>query len=269
MSIQPVSYDCLRKYPFSLQERYSLGSYVASFLRSKNADYWKTIYSKLPEYAKSLDFLTENGYLMINLPNLLSTDLISELTSCSENCLSGDIIQGQRHLNDVIRLPSVQKLLKFQPLQDLASLYLQAPAFIKGAYAWWHYPSSDSPAPNSQLWHRDRDDFAELKLFFYATDVDNESGPHSFVPYSHNPKFFARVFRKEHMDDPVVTGSKHSFLSSQQLKSIMRADHPIKKYLYPAGACFLEDTRGFHRAFPPVSKPRLLFSLVWSLNPNP
>lgn len=268
MSIQPVSYDCLRKYPFSLEQRYALGSYVASLLRSKNVEHWKSIHSKLPKYTKSLGSLAQNGYLMINLPNLLSTSLISELIASSEDCLSEDVVEGQRHLTDVIQLPSVQKLLEFQPLQDLASLYLQAPAFIKGAYAWWHYPSSDSPVPNPQLWHRDRDDFAELKLFFYATDVDIESGPHSFVPYSHNPKFFEHVFKKEYIDHPVVTGSKHSFLSCTQLQSIMRPDHPIKKYLYPAGACFLEDTRGFHRAFTPVSKPRLLFSIVWSLNPN-
>ena len=33
----------------------------------------------------------------------------------------------------------------------------------------------------------------------------------------------------------------------------------------PAGLCFLEDTRGFHRAYIPESKARLIFSIVWTI----
>ena len=188
MPINPLNYDCLSKYPFSLVERYSIARYLASISRARNPQYWDQINLKSPKYQKSLQILRRKGFINIQLPKPLSDNLISQLSCCTQDQFSKDIVQGQRHILKVSEFSSVVDLLNFQPLHDLASLYFQAPAFVSGTYAWWHYPSLDSRIPNSQLWHRDRDDFSQLKLFFYVTDVDSESGPHAFVPFTHNPK---------------------------------------------------------------------------------
>ena len=211
--------------------------------------------------------MRHKGFINIELPKPLSDNLILQLSRCPEGQLSNDIVQGQRHILQVSHFSSVVDLLNFQPLHDLASLYFQAPAFVSGTYAWWHYPSHDPKIPNSQLWHRDRDDFSQLKLFFYVTDVDTESGPHAFVPFTHNPDYFDRVFSSIEINNPIATGSKHGFFTCDQLTSLFQRDVHIQKFISPAGSCFIEDPRGFHRAFPPISKPRLIFSVNWTLHP--
>ena len=268
MPINPLNYDCLSKYPFSLAERYSIARYLASISRARNPQYWDQIKLKSAKYLKSLQILRRKGFINIQLPKPLSDNLISQLSCCTEDQFSKDIVQGQRHILKVSEFSSVLDLLNFQPLHDLASLYFQAPAFVSGTYAWWHYPSLDPRIPNSQLWHRDRDDFSQLKLFFYVTDVDSESGPHAFVPFTHNPEHFEHVFAPSEINNPLATGSKHGFLTTEQLTSLFHPDVQIQRFISPAGSCFIEDPRGFHRALSPTSKPRLIFSINWTLHPT-
>src|SRR5262249_46173243 len=52
-------------------------------------------------------------------------------------------------------------------------------------YNVWHNFPMQGEARESQLWHRDREDFQILKVFVYLEDVEEGSGPLSYVPGSH------------------------------------------------------------------------------------
>jgi Phytanoyl-CoA dioxygenase (PhyH). len=163
-----------------------------------------------------------------------------------------------------VSLPIVQKIANDKRLYTLVSLFLNAPAHLYSIHAWWQYPLDHQHKPsNAQLWHRDRDDFNLIKLFLYCTDVDDEAGPHAFIPGSHDPEVLPNLFT-ESINNTTINGSKHTFLSDKDIDNLgFRGTKKV--WLGKAGTCFLEDTKGLHRAYPPKNKPRLIFSICWTL----
>src|ERR1043166_1646545 len=52
-------------------------------------------------------------------------------------------------------------------------------------YNVWHTMANTGPARESQLWHRDRDDFLTCKVFLYLNDVDEGAGPFTYAKGTH------------------------------------------------------------------------------------
>ena len=57
---------------------------------------------------------------------------------------------------------------------------------------------------NAQYFHYDNDFKKFLKIFIYLSDVNFESGPHSFVQYSHNKKKFKHLISKRLNDSEII-----------------------------------------------------------------
>ena len=262
-------YRSLIKAPLSLSVRNQLGQIAATTKKASHSTQWSEIEPLYQKFSNYLAFLGKNGYLPLSFP--FQEQLASELRDlpCTGE---GQIGPGRRFeiesLTGVNELPSVIRLMNDKNLYSLVSLYLNAPAHLHTCQAWWQYPMGPKHVPsNAQLWHRDRDDLSELKLFFYATDVDDKSGPHAFIPKSHRSELLPDLFANQALSNPVVNGTENKFLDDAFWDSVgFKGD--IKKWIGAAGTCFLEDTRGFHRAYLPLSKPRLIFSLVWTIGPG-
>lgn len=116
--------------------------------------------------------------------------------------------------------------------------------------AWWSLPHGDAPGEQAQLWHRDVDDWRFLKLFVYLSDVDEDAGPHVYMPGTHTRNVMLPIRRYE--DAEVASG----FPDVQQ-----------KRFTGPAGTTFLENTFGFHRGYPPRTNPRLIYQVTYALRP--
>lgn len=259
-------YRSLIKAPLALSVRNDLGKLTASVKRQSYAAQWSNIKKQEKSLLKYLQSLYHNGYLPLSFT--FNSRLAYELNTLDRTG-KGQAGPGGRSeteaLSGVDKLPSVKLLVQDKFLFSLVSLYLGAPAHLHTCQAWWQYPMGQDHNPsNAQLWHRDRDDLSELKLFFYATDVDNESGPHAFIPKSHRPDLFSELFPESSLSNTIINGSDNQFFDDSFLSSVGFYG-VIKKWIGPAGTCFLEDTRGFHRAYLPISKPRLIFSLVWTV----
>jgi len=256
----------LIKTPMTLRMRNFLGELLAASVCRNNHDIWQKLNADSDKFSNPLTKLRTLGYLPLNLSN--ATDIISQLRAVPHEG-KGRPGPGFRTetepLKDVHLLPSIKRLINDKSLFNLVSLYLGAPATLHSCQAWWQYPMGPSHNPsNAQLWHRDRDDIAELKLFFYATDVCNESGPHSFIPGSHSCDGLDRIFPSDSLQDPVINGQKNQFVDDSYFINFNLKSKP-KVWLGSAGTCFLEDTRGFHKACVPTNKPRLLMSLIWTV----
>jgi len=52
-------------------------------------------------------------------------------------------------------------------------------------YNVWHTLANTGPARESQLWHRDRDDYLTCKVFLYLNDVDEGAGPFTYAKGTH------------------------------------------------------------------------------------
>ena len=262
-------YRSLIKSPSSLDQRNSIGELLSKYSRNSNPKTWSRILSHSDKFKSVLSLLRQRGYMSVDLP--YGTELAHQLRQLPCNG-RGTIGSGGRtetdNLENASSLPLVQKLSQDPSLYQLVSLYLKAPVFSHTIQPWWQYPMGPDHIPsNAQLWHRDRDDLSEIKLFFYATDVDDTAGPHSFIPSSHTYEGLKTLFSPPFLDNDTIAGIQNNFVdddffSEYDIKSIQ------KTWIGPAGTCFLEDTRGFHRAYVPVSKPRLILSFVWTVGPG-
>ena len=262
-------YRTLIKSPLSLHQRNSIGELLSKYSRNSNPQTWSRLLSNAEKFQSVLSILRQLGYMSVDLPYATELALQLRQLPCKGR---GTIGSGGRtetdNLENVSSLPLVQKLSQDPSLYQLVSLYLNAPAFLHTIQAWWQYPMGADHIPsNAQLWHRDRDDLSEIKLFFYATDVDQSAGPHSFIPCSHTYEGLKTLFSPPFLENDTINGVENNFIddeffSEYDIKSIQ------KTWIGSAGTCFLEDTRGFHRAYVPVSKPRLILSLVWTVGPG-
>ena len=186
-----IFYSSLIKSNITLDERAKISNVLSAASRKVNSDQWEQIIKYTDKYSKYLTKLTETGFIQIDLPwaNQLTEELIKLPFKGYGFNGAGNRTETE-FLSDVSELESVQRLIHDKNIFNLVSLYLGAPAHLHTCQAWWQYPMGPNhKASNAQLWHRDRDDLREVKLFFYATDVCDESGPHAYIPCSHNMNF--------------------------------------------------------------------------------
>lgn len=149
----------------------------------------------------------------------------------------------------VIHAPHVLKVANHPLVLAAVAGVLGAKPTISFMTAWWSLPARGE-AEHAELYHRDYDDLRFVKLFLYLTDVDVESGPHAFV-------------RGSHKQDKILRRTRFS-------EDDVAAQFPPEDCLQiegRAGTNFLENTFGLHRGIPPVSKPRLIFQVLYSLRP--
>jgi Phytanoyl-CoA dioxygenase (PhyH) len=151
---------------------------------------------------------------------------------------------------DFVKAPHVLEIANSPEVLDIVGAYFGCKPTISLMTAWWSVPSHEG-AQEAENFHRDYDDLKFAKLFVYLTDVDEESGPHFFVKGSHNSD--SLIWRKRYQDKEVLESfpekSDHLTLTGK------------------AGTAFIETTFGLHRGVPPLSKPRLLLQILYSLNP--
>ena len=125
-------------------------------------------------------------------------------------------------------------------------------------HIWWLLSGFDTHANSDERYfthpeefHRDVDDWSEIKLFIYLTDVDEDSGPHAYIKKS------------------------HTWLLPPKMRDIdiNNPDLPIKDNLIKltgeAGFAWLENSYVLHRSLVPQNKHRLIVAVTYTLFPLP
>ena len=255
---------CLRNN-LSLEVRTKLGELLAEANRDVHSKEWKSLKSKREKYAEGLRLLKRDGCIPIKIP--YSKEVASELYEyASSRKLERNGNEAPPLIEGVEELPGVKKILKNQELFEFISLYLGGIAEVHQVRLWWDFPV-DKKTYAAQRWHRDGEDFKVVKLFIYATDVDEMSGAHCYLPGSHCPKESKKLFTKEDLDDPGFYGGKYfvdGAMHDSQFQSIKKSRRE-KKWVGEAGTCFIEDVCGLHAGTPPIESPRLMMTVSWVL----
>ena len=269
MSETKEFYKGLLKSELTLQEREKFAIIMKDIMKGRKEKEWQLAKQDENRFKTSISSLNNNGYLQINYHK--KYELANRLVSMDR---LGKGVKGPggrtetEYLKGVKNLKEVGELCNNSSINNFVSLYLGAPASIYDVKAWWQYPQEKMQASNPQKWHRDRDDFGFLKLFMYCTDVDINSGPHGYLPKTHREDNLKDLFKSpDSKYDCIINGSKHMFLSDDQLKQL-GYEGCYQIWLGKKGTCFFEDTRGFHRAYIPTNKPRLIFSITWTIGPG-
>lgn len=160
------------------------------------------------------------------------------LDAIPEACKIGDY-----PLDAVVNCPHVMEIANHQDILGLVVDYLGFMPVITGLSLRWTFPSHAAP-DEVQTFHRDCE-LGSIKLMVYLTDVDADSGPHTFAACTHLDRMPMRL--KMHSDDDV------------------RAEHVTM--LGAAGTSFVIDTRGLHKGAIPRNRPRLMLGVQYSLLP--
>jgi hypothetical protein len=155
---------------------------------------------------------------------------------------------GDYELKTVIGCPHVLETANRHDFLNLATEYLGFTPTITNISLRWSFPT-DSPAGEVQSFHRDSE-VGSFKILVYLTDVDTGAGPHIYVPGSHHDRMPLRL--RLYSDNDIARDYGASL-------TITGA----------AGTAFAIDTKGIHKGVPPMSRPRLLLGIQYSLLPCP
>jgi hypothetical protein len=150
---------------------------------------------------------------------------------------------------DLVRCPEVAEVANDPRVLSIAAEVLGARPTISGVSAWWSLPAAEPPK-DAELFHRDVDDWAFVKLFVYLTDVSDDSGPHVFVRGSHLDNLLLRIRRYQDAEVEAVLDRRR-----------------IRVLCGKAGTAFLENTFGLHKGRHPTTRRRLLLQVQYSLFP--
>jgi ectoine hydroxylase-related dioxygenase (phytanoyl-CoA dioxygenase family) len=120
-------------------------------------------------------------------------------------------------------------------------------------------PVGESAPVQSQRWHRDPEEKKICKVFIYLNDVDENTGPFTFVLGSQYGGKYGHLFPQK---TPEGSYPNEEIL----LKKIDPRD--IKLMTAPKGTVIFCDTSGLHRGGYAKTKERLMFTAFFSAPTN-
>jgi hypothetical protein len=134
----------------------------------------------------------------------------------------------------------------------LVSAHLGSAAAPIDATLWYSFPAPEASPESAQMFHFDLDTLRWVKVFYYLSDVDPESGPHCYVEGTHEP------------------GSKPASLLNAGYVRItdaeMEATYPGRSRTITgtAGTVIIGDTRCFHKGTRLSEGHRLIYSPIYA-----
>ncbi|MEH2348531.1 MAG: phytanoyl-CoA dioxygenase family protein [Nostoc sp.] len=160
---------------------------------------------------------------------------------------------------DIVDTPHLLELANETRVLSIIENIFGAKPTISLMQIWWLLSGFDVQANLNERYfthpgefHRDLDDWSEIKLFIYLTDVDESSGPHAFIKKSHTWLLPPRTRDVDIDDNP---------------------NFPIEDNLIKltgeAGLAWLENSYVLHRSIIPKNKHRLILAVTYTLFPLP
>jgi hypothetical protein len=168
-------------------------------------------------------------------------------------------------LKDVLQCPHLLELVTNKTMIDLAASYLGVPPTLYSMNMWWSAPGH--PAQGTQSYHRDVDDFKFLAFIVYLVDVDGDTGPHTFIEFTHDQKKFEEKTGLLDLSNQIFPPAMQTGHGQDALfeSNLSQYTHVLTGN---AGSAFLIDTFGIHRGAGVLKKPRLVFWGRYGLHKN-
>jgi len=156
--------------------------------------------------------------------------------------------------SDLISNKVLQRVVFDESILSFAQKYLGVAPILDLVAMWWHTTFAKSPDKEAAQWfHFDMDHLKWIKFFFYITDVDENTGPHTFVARTH--RSFGIPFKLRKMG--------YVRLTDEEVASAFSQDS-FKEFVGKRGTLIVEDTRGLHKGKHCISGDRLLFQLEFT-----
>lgn len=258
----------IQRMDYNPNHRIFISSLIAKFL-PKTPDRQLSA-----EVQKLSETLKEDG--LVVLENFASKTQVEDMRSYLDTKLCSDpqrpelgkfsspdfapkaSFHGHYAPEDAVGIPHLWELANDPKILSVIEDRFGAKPIISALMVWWKFPGFD-PEANSDLrsfakpeeFHRDVDDWAEIKLFIYLTDVDEGAGPHGFIKSSH----------------------KWLLPPRSRVSDLNNSDFPMKDNLVKltgkAGMAWLGNSYVLHRGMITTTKPRLMVSVIYTFFPGP
>lgn len=158
-----------------------------------------------------------------------------------------EIKLGDYDLETVVNCPHILELANSAAFLTFATEHLEITPTITNLGIRWSFPV-EMPASEVQFFHRDAEVGSNFKVLIYLTDVDADSGPHIYVPKTHQDRMPLRL--RPYTEQEIATAHGETVIVTG-----------------PAGTAFAIDTKGIHKGQPPARKSRLLLTIQYALLP--
>ena len=231
------------------------------------------------EAARVLTELQDKGVAITSADKLLGKQsAFEELNSAVERLerydLADKIAALRVHADDetgILEKTFILSLLGDEPELDPQSVYarfgLQKPVLqLANAYFGMytrlryynirHTFATRGRARQSQLWHRDREDFYILKVFVYLSDIDSGAGPFIYAPGTHT-KGNLRHKPASFIEDGVRRSS------DEQMAKVMPPERWIE-CVGAKGTIVFADTRGYHKGGLARERDRTMYTCMFT-----
>jgi hypothetical protein len=227
------------------------------------------------EAAKVLHSMRRHGIAMTSVENLLAnsdcyhelvetvdaleTEQSAQLETARDSAENSEIGQKTFSVELLGRYPRLDPASVFarfalqKEVLEVANAYFGMYACLR-YYNVWHTLTTQGKARESQLWHRDREDFHILKVFVYLSDVDAGAGPFTYATGSHNRSNVRRE------PEYVVEGGVKRTNDSQMEKVV-----PSAKWKTGAGSrgtIVFADTSGYHKGGLARDRERIMYTCI-------
>jgi hypothetical protein len=157
------------------------------------------------------------------------------------------------YFNSSLECEAINLLQNDPILLEIAARYLNAQPVHVSNLLSWSFPGHSTyyeQSKSAQTFHWDLDDYKIIKFFFYLTDVDLYSGAHVYILESHNrKKILHQLLRGRTSEQNLI-----HYYGEKNVVSITGT----------SGWGFVEDTYGYHKGTPPVTKPRLMLQVEFA-----
>lgn len=219
-----------------------------------------------------LKALNENGYCV--MPFRLPATSLSDLNQAALNIKLEpidrqsdnvpDVIEGLDPANppkagaayakskDLATNATFANLAQDPLITSIASEYLETPVSAIDSVLWYSFPSESASSELAQLFHYDLDTIRWLKVFYYLSDVTEDSGPHSYVEGTH----------KAGAKTQALLDRGYSRISDRDMQE--NQEGVVRTVTGPAGTVILGDTRAFHKGHRVKTGYRLIFSPIYA-----
>jgi len=248
-------------------------SIASKFLGHKKVDFKIGHHKSVLQSDKiNLDSLVKEGCALIpNALDLPTVDKILEISAKtkgnyrktdtsagSENGLYFDRknpsnIRFDYDANDLFKHELIQNFVSDRKILSIAQEYLGTQPIFDFIAMWWHVKSDNPDSEAAQYFHFDMDRLRWVKLFFYITDVKDDSGPHVFIPKSHSDFGIPFRFRRK----------GYARLEDKEVEEYF-PKLEWKVFTGNAGTMIVEDTRGLHKGKHVLSGDRLMFQIQFT-----
>ena len=152
--------------------------------------------------------------------------------------------------------PALAAFVLNDRILDVVNSYLGLCCRLKYLDIWYNLPvEEEEPSIDSERWHRDNEDTKLIKLFLYLTDVDEQTGPLTYLRGSQPGGRYGDVFP----NDP----PNGSFPPDGALERIIPQEQ-VHSCTGEAGTMLIYDACGFHFGGRASRKPRILLAATFS-----